>query len=237
MSGNPILRTLAVAASGALLVSALAVPATARDRAIDCKDGGWRDLKTADGRSFKNQGQCVAHVVQGRVVRGATLVIAYSDIDGQDGYSTGDVLISKLVDTSGDGQPGPGDTIIMGRYPLDFAASAFGDWTTTRHTVSTVMGATDTVLGVTTTTGGAHEWVRLGSAVVGTSPSGAEAYFEYPNAAGNPETGFQDQVWGATTAERLVTAAGSPSGPTTEVNLHSDGDFTDDPFIDVIFDF
>ena len=32
-----------------------------------------------------------------------TLVVAYSDVDGADGFSAGDVLISKLVDANGDG--------------------------------------------------------------------------------------------------------------------------------------
>jgi hypothetical protein len=28
----------------------------------ECKNGGWKDLKTADGSSFKNQGQCIKYV-------------------------------------------------------------------------------------------------------------------------------------------------------------------------------
>ncbi len=60
------------------------------------------------------------------------LAVAYSDIDGLDGYSTGDVLIARLMDTDGNG-PDAGDTIEMGRYPTNFDASAFGDWTTTSH--------------------------------------------------------------------------------------------------------
>ena len=43
------------------------------------------------------------------------LAVAYSDVDGLDGHSTGDVLIARLVD-NGDGQPGAGDTVEMGRY-------------------------------------------------------------------------------------------------------------------------
>ena len=27
----------------------------------DCKDGGWKDLRAADGSSFKNQGQCIKY--------------------------------------------------------------------------------------------------------------------------------------------------------------------------------
>jgi hypothetical protein len=28
----------------------------------DCKNGGWENLRAADGSSFKNQGQCVSYV-------------------------------------------------------------------------------------------------------------------------------------------------------------------------------
>ncbi|MEO5677424.1 MAG: hypothetical protein ABIQ84_07740 [Usitatibacter sp.] len=28
----------------------------------DCKDGGWQEMKAADGSSFKNQGQCIKYV-------------------------------------------------------------------------------------------------------------------------------------------------------------------------------
>lgn len=64
MSGNPILRTLAIAASAALLVTALAVPVAAADKS-DCKKGGWQDLTRLDGSTFKKQGQCVKYVVHG----------------------------------------------------------------------------------------------------------------------------------------------------------------------------
>jgi hypothetical protein len=28
----------------------------------DCKNGGWQNLRKADGSSFKNQGDCVSYV-------------------------------------------------------------------------------------------------------------------------------------------------------------------------------
>lgn len=37
--------------------------ATSKD---DCKDGGWQKVKTANGASFKNQGQCVQYVNTGK---------------------------------------------------------------------------------------------------------------------------------------------------------------------------
>ena len=68
------------------------------------------------------------------------MAIAYSDIDGLDGYSTGDVLISKLVDMDGDFKISAGDKIFMGRYPTSFAPGAndFADWQVTEHTVTGV---------------------------------------------------------------------------------------------------
>ena len=67
MSGNPILRTLAVVASAALLVTALAVPVMAAEKP-DCKEGGWQDLHRPDASAFKNQGQCVEYAAQGGTV-------------------------------------------------------------------------------------------------------------------------------------------------------------------------
>jgi hypothetical protein len=32
----------------------------------DCKDGGWQNVKTASGASFKNQGQCIQYVNTGK---------------------------------------------------------------------------------------------------------------------------------------------------------------------------
>jgi hypothetical protein len=62
------------------------------------------------------------------------LAIAYSDIDGLPGYSTGDVLIAKLVDKDGNG-PDSGDIVVMGKFPMDFAGTSFGDLRVTEHVV------------------------------------------------------------------------------------------------------
>ena len=66
--------------------------------------------------------------------------MAYSDIDGLDGYSTGDVLIARLMDTSGNGIPSAGDTVEMGRYPttLNPTSADFESWTAGPHTVVSV---------------------------------------------------------------------------------------------------
>jgi Ca2+-binding RTX toxin-like protein len=59
--------------------------------------------------------------------------IAYSDVDGLDGYSTGDVLIAALVDTVADGVPGWGDKVVLDRYPTNLEATAFAGWGVTEH--------------------------------------------------------------------------------------------------------
>ena len=41
----------------------LFVAASSKD---DCKDGGWRTVKRANGTSFKNQGDCVSYTNNGK---------------------------------------------------------------------------------------------------------------------------------------------------------------------------
>lgn len=75
---------------------------------------------------------------QSDCVEPATLAIAYSNVDGVDGYddSGTDVLIAKLVDTNSDGDVSVGDTVITDQYPLDLDATAFGAFQTTTHAVT-----------------------------------------------------------------------------------------------------
>lgn len=76
------------------------------------------------------------------VVNPAILAIAYGDLNGNHTFDDGDVLISKLVDTSGDRRPSAGDTIIMGKYPKerDPSATDFSDWGVKRHHVTDAAG-------------------------------------------------------------------------------------------------
>lgn len=71
--------------------------------------------------------------------------VAYSDVvDDGDGYDPDvDVLISKLVDANGSGVPDAGDKVITDRYPLDFDAATFGNFTVTEHVIDSVTGAAD----------------------------------------------------------------------------------------------
>jgi hypothetical protein len=68
-SGNPVLTTAVDNLSIGYGDSCLTYDfepyrvATSKD---DCKDGGWQRAKTAGGASFKNQGQCVQYVNNGK---------------------------------------------------------------------------------------------------------------------------------------------------------------------------
>jgi hypothetical protein len=147
------------------------------------------------------------------------LAVAYSDIDGLEGYSSGDVLIARLIDTDGNGADA-GDTIEMGRYPTDFASPAFGDWTVKSHTVASISAQIATDLVVKSTGGGTHEWRR---------DSTREQYYE----AVGSTTYFTDGLGGAV-SDSIQAVMNSPSLPTTPVAPRFSGpNSTDDAFVDV----
>ena len=148
------------------------------------------------------------------------LAIAYSDIDGLDGYSTGDVMIAQLVDTDPGGIPSPGDTIEMGRYPTNFAWTTFGDWGKS-HVVASISGQDATQLVVMSTGGGIHQWIR---------DSMREQYYEQIG----PTTFFMDGLDGAF-QDSLQVDTSSPSLPKTSVVPQFSGPNTiNDAFIDVL---
>jgi hypothetical protein len=88
------------------------------------------------------------------------LAVAYSNLDGVDGYDpTGsDVLIARLMDTNGDGVHSAGDTAVLVQYPLGLTAPEFGEFGSTTH-----VGASDPVIvgnaaGVKTAEGSIFVW-------------------------------------------------------------------------------
>ena len=153
------------------------------------------------------------------------LAVAYSDIDGLDGYSTGDVLIAKLVDTAHDGVPSVGDTIAMGRYPLDFAASAFGDFGITSHVVTSVFVTSG--LAEVTSAEGDHQWWI---APMERYDEGSDTAFVQIDDASDGYTGTAS-----------MPRPGVPANPQTVVNpdppLLRPNNTVDDAFIDVKFNF
>jgi Ca2+-binding RTX toxin-like protein len=149
------------------------------------------------------------------------LAIAYSDIDGLDGYSTGDVLISQLVDTDRDGVPSEDDTIKMGRYPKDLAASAFGDWNVSTHTVTGV-GWSDANYIHAFSASSFHAWYRTGG-------SDHDQYYEEES---GDESQFRDNP-GSGEYDLLFTRTSSPSRPHAEIPETEAAGTGDDDFIDV----
>jgi len=133
------------------------------------------------------------------------LAVAYSDIDGLNGYSTGDVLISKLVDTNGDLGLSPGDTVVMSQYPRNLAATAFGTWTGTTHIVTSVDHATPTYLDINTATG-THQWL---------STDDSEYYLEV-NGSGSLVMDLF--VSDPPNADMVDVNLGSPGAPTADAH-------------------
>ena len=81
-------------------------------------------------------------------------------IDDLDGYSTGDVLIAKLVDMDGDKLPSRDDKIRMGRYPTSLNAGSFGDWQDTAHVIQSDFFSMGVLSVVHTDTPAYHSWYR-----------------------------------------------------------------------------
>jgi hypothetical protein len=167
------------------------------------------------------------------------LAVAYSNLDDINGYNPNgaDVLIAKLVDTDADGLPSAGDTLYTNQYPLNFDATAFGNFQEKVHTVSNVAWSP-------------YEMLRLSI-----TPTD-EVVFQTSQSAPFPTGTFVEQFYEASLSEALEigsllrdnnpgTAIGPDpdylkvfcctiSRPDTEISEANDGtDFTDDPFIDV----
>ena len=152
------------------------------------------------------------------------LAIAYSDIDGLDGYSSGDVLIAKLVDNDGDHVPSSDDTIEMGRYPKDYAAATFGDWAVTTHG-GVAENFSDYLSWQVTSDHGVHRWYHN----TDTSTGHSEMYYE--EAPSGLSATFYDRLT-STADDRLATVPLSPSQPDSKT-FRKDPRPGDDPFIDV----
>jgi hypothetical protein len=147
--------------------------------------------------------------------------------DGLPGYSTGDVLIARLIDTSGDGQPGPGDTVEMGRYPTNYDATAFGKWGVKSHTVNSLY--TKNVVGVTVLGPAAegYTWYRQ---------VGLLEIYREELAGGVAASLFQDALVG-TENDATLAQATSPGAPQTAMPPTILGRGGDDPFIDIVLNY
>jgi Ca2+-binding RTX toxin-like protein len=154
-----------------------------------------------------------------------TLAIAYSDINNNQVFDAGDVMISKLLDTDRSGGVSIGDTIKMGKYPTSpnvvtpaGVHKAFEPWRVKSHTL-TGAAFSDTVILARTKDGGRHQW----------QPQD-DLFLDYY--VGDPTSGFIDRA-GVNDIDETWTKLASPSQPTSSIRVEGPGT-GDDPFIDVI---
>ena len=137
-------RFIVISLSAALLALAVSAPAFAAKpgnslNAKACYKGGWATMATANGVPFASQDECVANGATGGSYGTPARIFAtaFTNLDGVAGFSrTADVLIAELIDSNRDNAVNAGDTVHMGRYPLDLTATTFGSFAVTSHTVT-----------------------------------------------------------------------------------------------------
>jgi hypothetical protein len=161
----------------------------------------------------------------GSVPAPKVLALAFTDLDGVPGFGSGDVLIAKLLDTSGDELPSVGDTVRMGSYPTSLTPGPadFADWGLTSHVV-TGIGSRPPAVWVEVETGaGSHHWVNVGD---------DESYWEETK---EHDSGafFRDSAR-LSDRDNVHVQAGSPSNPTVPVESVNQDRPSDDAFIDVV---
>mgnify|MGYP001827863352 FL=1 len=168
------------------------------------------------------------------------LAIAWSDLDGDHRYGPGDVFISRLFDTNGDGIPSAGDTIFMGRYPIDIRMRGFADWGVDSHVVMGVdkngwafeeaWWPHDLPYSAHTiqvrTESGAHWWTEFWG-----SSYGEETRSDEGDAWLGSDIGEGHLGWDPT--DRIRVDRRSPSQPETEVDRKAKRSPADKGFIDV----
>jgi hypothetical protein len=186
----------------------------------ECKNGGWKPL------GFADQGSCVSYIVNGGTF--TTLAIAYTNLDGVNGFGEGDQLIAKVVDTDGNG-PDAGDRVIMGKYPLSLSAPfSFGNWGVKSHEVTTVVHSSGDYIDLRSANA-AFNFYHL------VFPGGTvEQYDERTNSHPYPRSTFRDFGLAGPAKDTFSVLTGAPSLPATPNDAEIELDRpTDDPFIDV----
>jgi hypothetical protein len=189
-----------------------------RDRLYGGPSNDTFDGGPAVDRCFQGSGSGTR--VRCELPRIKLLAIAYSDLNGNHIYDAGDVMISQLLDTNGDGIPSAGDTVEMGRYPTSFEASAFADWGIRSHLVASVDVSEPDRIYTRDSTFGAHWWTRRSAGYY-------DQYVEHYDSLGTVST-FVDREVG----DDLSTWASSPSRAAGRLEIATVGT-GDDRFIDV----
>ncbi len=150
------------------------------------------------------------------------LAVAYSDMNRNQRFDKGDVMIAKLADVNGDGVVSIGDFVVMGRYPTTLtptSAADFEKWGVKWHVVTSVYDVeTDTIR--LQSTGGGHNWYRTGT-------SKYDEYVEFG-------PGFESSIGDRTSDSNDYVDAeiGSPGKPARAISIVAPGT-GDDYHIDV----
>jgi RTX calcium-binding nonapeptide repeat (4 copies) len=201
-----------------------------RDRLLGGPDDDSLNGGTGDDACLQGTGSGPWVNCERPIPEPPTLVIAYSDVNINQVFDSGDVVIAKIVDTDKSGTVTMGDTIKTAKYPTSPASvapavvrEAFEDFRMTAHTIASVNVSPADEVSVTTTTGGTHVWTRKGAGV----------FDEYKESGPGPLTDIQDDTTAAA-VDTVDTNVGSPSQPKSTLKLSGPG-VGDDGFIDVIF--
>ncbi len=161
----------------------------------------------------------------------ADLVVAYSDIDGKAGYTDGDVLIAKIVDTNLDGVVSQGDTIKMDKFPKELwpgtpsKPAPFGEWRKKTHEIMHVDEAGSKRVDVSSKDG-RHLWVD----------DAKEVYFEETDgatikrAASNPQSRIVD-AFVKDVDNVIAIQSGSPSDPDDDPYSDDSDERGDEPHV------
>jgi hypothetical protein len=214
--------TVGAALGAAMLLGTLAVPVAASADVDLCHKPDTR----AEMTIAVDEAAVAGHLGHGDyrgTCGGRVLAIAYSDIDGEAGFGPNDVLIAKLVDANGDEVPSVGDVVRMGRFPLNRAATSFGDWGVRSHEVTEVLYYYADSTAVKSSDTHVHMWKH---------GAGADVWFEQVRVSGGQSSSCADLYPESAADEGIKTESASPSRPSIEVDDWGDSP-GDDGFCDV----
>lgn len=162
----------------------------------------------------------------------ATLAVAYSNLDGVAGYdaSGSDVLIARLTDVNEDGVVSVGDRVELAQYPLDFGATAFGNFLSGPWPVVAVSAAESDRVVVATTVGIEDAWFGF------EADADQEYYWDDQGPGSNCAAGVCNDIIDRTNTntESIGVRTNAYSMPDTEVFLsQSPGNPADEAFLDI----
>ena len=159
------------------------------------------------------------------------LARAYTDLNKNEVFDTGDVMISQIVDSNADGTLSKGDTIEMGMYPLTLQPTTMDDfaaWGVKSHIIEEVQAADPEEWAVWTDAYTVlHSWYSEATVT-------DEQYDEYHEMGSGIISELEDLL-PAGANDSLEFNTGSPSKPTIAISSEEAPGDGDDYFIDVIF--